>query len=319
MEEHDLLATSWTSAGALRAGDGEDRAPSPVPIDVRIRAVVDAGFSGIGLDTEDLCQARQTIGFSVLRRRLDDAGIVWIQLGTLDDWWTDGPRRAASDADRVLLLEAAAMLRATQILVAADTVTPCTNPGAMTRDWLRLADQAEEVGAEIVLEAVPWSNLSTVEQASRFVASAGHPNGGILVDAMHAFRGGSTLASMRSGIDPSTLLAVELSDGVLVPTPETVPADESRDGRIVPGSGAWDLVGFIRVMRELGFDEPWGVEVANPAHRALPVQDALSRAAAATRAVLDASDAIGTPAVPPMPSTPAPVSAVDLDLPSTPV
>lgn len=317
MEEHDLLAACWTSAGALRADDGGAR--SPVPIDTRIRAVVDAGFSGIGLDTDDLCQARQTIGFSMLRRLLDDAGIVWIQLGTLHDWWTDGRRRAASDADRVLLLEGAAMLRASQILVAADTTTPCTSPGSMTPDWVRLADQAEEVGAQIVLEAVPWSNLATVELASRFAASAGHPNGGILVDAMHALRGGSTLASLRAGVDPSTLLAVELSDGVRVPTPETVPADESRDGRVLPGAGEWDLVGFIRVMRDLGFDEPWGVEVANPAHRALPVDAGLSVAAAATRAVLDAADATGRPAVPPMPTTPAPVSAVDLDLPSTPV
>jgi sugar phosphate isomerase/epimerase len=317
MDEHDLLATCWTSAGALRADDGGAR--SPVPIAARVAAVVEAGFSGIGLDADDLSQARHTIGFSALRRMLEDAGIVWIQLGTLHDWWTDGPRRAESDADRMLLLEAAATLRATQVLVAADTTTPCTNPSAMTNDWLRLADQAEEVGAQVVLEAVPWSNLQTVEQASRFAAAAGHPNGGILVDAMHAIRGGSTLGSLRAGIDPATLFAVELSDGVRTPAPETVGMDESRDGRAVPGSGEWDLVGFIRVMRELGFDEPWGVEVANPVHRALPVREALSVAAAATRAVLDASDAIGRPAVPPMPSSPAPVSAVDFELPYTPI
>lgn len=319
MDEHDLLATCWTSAGALRAGDSRGGARSPVPIAERIAAVVDAGYSGIGLDADDLSQARQTIGFAHLHRMLDDAGIVWVQVGTLQDWWTDGARRDASDADRILLLEAAATLRAAHVLVAPDTVDPCTNPDTMTASWNELAQQAERVGAQLALESTPWSNLPTVEQASRFVARAGHENGGILVDAMHAFRGGSTLASLRAGIVPSTLLAVELSDGSRTQAPGLALADESRDARLAPGTGEWDLVGFIRVMRELGFDEPWGVEVATAAHRALPVREALSVSATATRAVLDASDAVGAPAAPPMPSTPAPVSAVDFDLPYTPL
>ncbi|MFZ7088984.1 sugar phosphate isomerase/epimerase family protein [Curtobacterium sp. RRHDQ10] len=319
MDEHDLLATCWTSAGALRAGDRRGGARSPVPLAERIAAVVDAGYSGLGLDVDDLAQARQTIGFARLHRMLDDAGVVWIQVGTLQDWWTDGVRRDTSDAERVLLLEAAATLRASQVLVAADTTTPYTNPYAMTASWSHLARQAEGVGAQLVLESTPWSNLPSVEQASRFVAAAGHENGGILVDAMHAFRGGSTLASLRAGIVPDTLFAVELSDGSRAQAHGTSLVDESRDARLAPGAGAWDLVGFIRVMRELGFDEPWGVEVATAAHRALPVREALSRSAAATRAVLDASDAMGAPAAPPMPSSPAPVSAVDFELPYTPL
>jgi hypothetical protein len=88
-------------------------------------------------------------------------------------------------------------------------------------------------------------------------------------------------------------------------------AEEAREARHLPGVGAWDLVGFIRTMRALGHDGPWGVEVRTPAHRALPLADALRTAAAATRAVLDAADAQGTAAAPAMPTTPAPTSAVD--------
>jgi sugar phosphate isomerase/epimerase len=298
--EHDLLATSWT-------WDGDE------PIDERVRAVGDAGFAGISLALDDLHEVRATIGFATLRRMLDDAGIVWIQLGTLGNWWTCTSRTTGEDADRGVLLEAAASLRAWQVVARADVTLPGVSPAAMLDDWVVLATQAESVGAQLVLEPEPWSNLPTVERASRFVAAAGHQNSGLLLDAMHALRGGSTLASIRQGIAPSTLAAIELSDGLLSTPSGMTLADESRDGRYLPGAGAWDIPGFIRVARELGYDEPWGVEVRTPAHRALPIADALRTAAAATRAVLDAADAYGAPAAPAMPTSPAPTSAVDYE------
>lgn len=300
MQEHDLLATSWTWAG-------------DEPIGERISAVGVAGFAGLSLALEDLHEVRATIGFAELRRMLDGAGIVWVQLGPLEHWWTCQSHTTDDDADRGVLLEAAAALRAWQVVVRADTTLPGVSPAAMIDDWVELAGRAEQVGAQLVLEPEPWSNLPTVERASRFVASAGHPNGGLLLDAMHALRGGSTLASIREGVAPPTLAAVELSDGLLHTPPGMTLAEESHAARYLPGAGAWDLPGFVRTVRDLGFDEPWGVEVRTPAHRALPVEDALRTAAAAARAVLDAADAYGGPAAPPMPTSPAPTSAVDFE------
>lgn len=298
MLEHDLLATSWT-------WDGDE------PIDERVRAVGDAGFAGIALALDDLYEVRATIGFARLRRMLDDAGIVWVQLGTLSTWWTGSDATAGSGGERGVLLEAAASLSAWQVVARADVSLPGVSPAAMLDDWVALARQTEGVGAQLVLEPEPWSNLPTVERASRFVTTAG--SGGVLLDVMHALRGGSTLASIRQGVDPSVLAAVELSDGLLSTPSGMTLAEESRSARYLPGAGAWDVPGVVRVARELGHDEPWGVEVRTPAHRALPVGDALRLAAAATRAVLDAADAHGAPALPMMPTSPAPTSAVDYE------
>jgi sugar phosphate isomerase/epimerase len=296
VEEHDLLATSWTWAGRESIRE-------------RIGAVTAAGFSGLALSLDDLYEVRATTGFAALRAMLDDAGVVWVQLGTLGDWWADG---AEHDADRGVVLEAAAMLRAWQVIVRADHSVSAVPLTDMATAWDRLAVQTEGVGSRLVLEPEPWSNLATVERASRFVA-AGHPNGGLLLDTMHALRGGSTLASIGQGVAPSVLAAVELSDGLLHTPSGMTLADESQNGRYLPGTGAWDLPGFIRTVRGLGFDEPWGVEVRTPALRAMPLADALRVAAAATRAVLDAADAHGGPPAPAMPTSPAPTSAVDYD------
>ncbi|GAA3341046.1 sugar phosphate isomerase/epimerase [Curtobacterium pusillum] len=304
MQEHDLLATSWTWAGVE-------------PIVERIRAVGAAGFAGLSLTLGDLHEVRATIGFAELRRVLDGSGIVWVQLGPLERWWTCAGRTADQDADRGVVLEAASSLSAWQVIARADTTLPGISPAAMIDDWLELAGQAAKVGAQLVLEPEPWSNLPTVERASRFVAAAGHPNGGLLVDAMHALRGGSTLASIQQGVAPATLAAVELSDGLLHTPAGMTLAEESREARHLPGAGAWDLPGFVRTVRDLGYDEPWGVEVRTAAHRAMPIGDALRTAAAATRAVLDAADAYGAPAAPAMPTTPAPTSAVDFEPPAS--
>lgn len=299
MIEHDLLATSPTWAG-------------DEPIGQRVRAVGDAGFAGLSLTVGDLHEVRATIGFAELRRVLDGSGIVWVQLGPLDRWWTGADRTADQDADHGVVFEATAALRAWQVVVGADT-TLSVRPSAMLDDWVALAARTEQLGAQLVLEPEPWSNLPTVERASRFVTTAGHPNGGLLLDAMHTLRGGSTLASVHECVAPSAIAAVELSDGLLHTPAGMTLAEESRAARHLPGSGAWDLPGFVRTVRDLGFDEPWGVEVRTAAHRAMPTSDALRTAAAATRAVLDAADAFGAPAAPAMPSTPAPTSAVDFD------
>ncbi|MBT2502515.1 sugar phosphate isomerase/epimerase [Curtobacterium sp. ISL-83] len=300
MQEHDLLATSWTWAG-------------DEPLRERVAAVGAAGFAGLSMSLDDLHEVRATIGFSVLRRMLDDAGIVWVQVGPLDHWWTCTSHTTDDLADHGVVLEAAASLSAWQVIVRADSTLPGISPAAMVDDWNRLATQAASVGAGLVLEPEPWSNLPTIERAARFVAAAGHPNGGLLLDAMHVLRSGSTLASVRQGVVPSALAAVELSDGLLHTPAGMTLAEEARTARYLPGAGAWDLPGLIRVVRELGFDEPWGVEVRTPAHRARPIRDALRTAAAATRAVLDAADAYGGPAAPAMPTTLAPTSAVDFE------
>lgn len=305
MQEHDLLATSGTWAG-------------DAPVAERVRAVGDAGFSGLSLSLDDLHEVRATTGFAALRRVLDRAGIVWVQLGPLDRWWSSPQRSTDDEADRGVLLEAASALGAWQVVARADSGVAAVSPVAMVDDWVDLAAQAEKVGAQLLLEPEPWSNLPTLERAARFVTAAGHPNGAVLLDAMHTLRGGSTLASIAQGLAPGVLGAVELSDGLLHTPAGLTLAEEARSARHLPGAGAWDLPGLVRVARDLGHDEPWGVEVRTDAHRAMPLADALRTAAATTRAVLDAADAVGQPAAPAMPSTPAPTSAVDFEPSSAP-
>ena len=83
----ELVASCWTSAG--------DAAPlrkpetSPVPIPDRLEAMASTGWSGFGLAHDDLAAARSTLGFSALRRVIDDAGFRYVEVEFLSDWWDE--------------------------------------------------------------------------------------------------------------------------------------------------------------------------------------------------------------------------------------
>ena len=49
------------------------------------------------------------------------------------------------------------------------------------------------------------------------------------------------------------------------------------------GEGAFDLDGIITALRTAGWTGPWGVEILSVEYRALPVQEALRRAADSAR------------------------------------
>jgi len=64
-------------------------------------------------------------------------------------------------------------------------------------------------------------------------------------------------------------------------------------GRRYCGEGSFDLTGIITALRTAGWTGPWGVEILSDEHRSLPVDEALSRAAATARRRLDAAPAAG--------------------------
>jgi sugar phosphate isomerase/epimerase len=65
------------------------------------------------------------------------------------------------------------------------------------------------------------------------------------------------------------------------------PGDEPRAHRRTHrGEGTFDLVGLVAVLRDLGFDGPWGVEILSTSFRGLPVREVLKLAADSALSVL---------------------------------
>jgi sugar phosphate isomerase/epimerase len=275
----ELLATCWTSAGNVRPGVTPDE--SPVPIADRIAAVAAAGYSGIGFELADLEVARATIGFATLRRMIADAGMTRIEVEYLNDWWIDGPRRAASDSRRVALLEAASALGAHHIKLGTGQPGDTRDPETLRREFSMLAEDAAAAGTRIALEPGAGSGLHLLRDAIPLVLAIASPAVGILLDPWHLVRDGIPYGAVVDALPSNYLIAVELSDAAAEPTGTFF--DDTFDNRVAPGSGDFDVPAFVRAVRTIGYEGPWGVEIMSTRSRSLPIDVALAEAAAGAR------------------------------------
>jgi sugar phosphate isomerase/epimerase len=269
-----LIAACWTSAGDVRPGQTSD--VSPIPLERRVRAVKDAGFSGIGFELADLQEAKHTIGLEGLRDLILDSGLQFVQVEFLDDWWVGGERRRISDERRGRILEAAQILGADLVKAGGGQAGDVIDPQQLRESFRELADEAAAHHTRIGLEPGAFSGLGNLAESIAMVRDVAHPQGGMLLDVWHLYRSGLAYQATVSLLPLDYLFAVELDDAAAEPAGSIF--DDTFDNRVICGAGAFDVPAFIRAIRQLGFDGPWGVEMMSTAHRALPVETALKQA-----------------------------------------
>jgi sugar phosphate isomerase/epimerase len=177
------------------------------------------------------------------------------------------------------MLEISQRLGATELLVhGADP-----DPWRLTSTFGELCDLAARYRLFASLEPMPWVDVSNMAKALRVIEGAGRPNGALLVDAIHFFRGGNRPAEL-AGVPRERLRYMQLTDA----RAET-PADmqemirQARGDRLFPGEGGLDLRGLLQAMPA---DLPISLEI--PYAKPMPALERMRRALAATKAMLDA-------------------------------
>jgi sugar phosphate isomerase/epimerase len=255
-----------------------------VPIAERINAIADAGFCGLGLIADDLIAIRDTIGFAALCDLITEAGLVHTEIELLERWWIPRGRPGHTYDVRDLLFEAADVLAPVQIKIGSENGPPASDPQALVAPLRQLAEEAAAHGTRVAIETMPFSAIATVPMGAEIIAAAEHPAAGLFVDAWHVFRAGTSLHDLRTGLRPEMIFGVELDDAA----PDVVGTlfEDTVDNRLLCGEGSFDLTGLVAVLRDLGFDGPWGVEILSTSYRALPVAHALKLAADTALTVL---------------------------------
>jgi sugar phosphate isomerase/epimerase len=193
----------------------------------------------------------------------------------LQDWWTRGDRRRASDEVREVLFEAAAELGAHHVKVGLGDREDDLDEELFASEFDRLATEAHTHGTRIGFEPPADSMMPTIFPAVDLVRAVANPAGGLLVDIWHIFRSGTGYDQLVDVLPPEYVFAVELSDGRAEPVGTLY--DDTFDNRLPPGRGEFDVAGFIRALDALGFEGPWGLEVMSTELRSLPVEVATKR------------------------------------------
>lgn len=278
----DLVATAWTSAG--NTSPKRSPATSPVPIGERVDAIAGAGYTGMGLIADDLAAVRDSIGFAALRDMVADAGLTHIEIELIERWWVPRGDAGHTYAVRDLLLDAAQVLEPSFIKIGSRNGPAFTDLHELVAPLRALADQAREHGTRIAIETMPFSGLATVPMGAELIQATGHSGIGLLVDAWHVFRAGTSLDELQASLTADMVYGVELDDAAAAVVGTLF--EDTIDHRLLCGEGTFDLPGLVSVLRDTGFDGPWGVEILSTSFRALPVREALARAAETTLAIL---------------------------------
>jgi sugar phosphate isomerase/epimerase len=276
-------------AGTLSAAGLEERAD----------AAVAGGFDRTSLFTTDYRRARD--------EGLTDADIValhgsrGLRLETLDPYtrWLPEWRPPSDASPRRLEVIGASEEEFFGICGAlgVTTMTAIEPFGAEYSDeqlieaFAALCDRAAQTGLRVQLEFTPWSSVPDLARAWKVVAGADRPNGGILVDVWHYFRGTPDDELLES-IPGERIFSVQVSDAV-APIGELV--EDSWLRRRLPGEGEFDLdtvLGILDCKEGIGHA---GVEaLSEELDRQTPVEvgrragASLDAALAAARAARDA-------------------------------
>jgi sugar phosphate isomerase/epimerase len=272
----ELLALYWTVSGPAEVHIGREWSL----FDWRDRCAEAAkvGFEGLGLWHADIEHQLETTTLAEMKQIFDDAGLRYLQVEFLADFFVEQgqPARAESDARRKLLFDTAAAFGAHHIKVGNIPGTPC-ELGALTEAFAELcADAAAHTDAKVVYEFMPFDvNVHTLETALALVQGAGAPNGGLAIDTWHMAKLGIAPQDLRQ-IPAEQLVWVELSDGQFQNMDDLV--DETVNHRRLPGEGEFDIPAYVEVCRELGYAGPWGVEVLSAELRSLPIEEEFKRA-----------------------------------------
>ncbi|MEE4074859.1 sugar phosphate isomerase/epimerase family protein [Pseudomonas viridiflava] len=263
----ELLAAYWTIAGDIYPMGPTE--VSPYSFEDRMEAAGNAGFKGIGLVHNGMMDTVDKIGYPAMKTILEKNGIKHVELEFLVDWYHTGERRRQSDKVRQELLEAAKALGVRSIKIGPGIGEDTADIELMVKEFTLLSQQAAEVGANIVLEIMPFSNVRTIETALAIVEGANQPNGGLLLDIWHLQRGGVDFNDI-SKIPARFIKSIELNDAHKYAI-EPLWMDTIHK-RVLPGDGTFDIPAFIKAVQAAGYEGPWGLEVLSDTHRKLPLE-----------------------------------------------
>lgn len=243
----------------------------------------DAGYSHVGLRLVPATPnepAYDTVGDTPTIReivaRLRDTGIRTLDVEILR------LKPETDVADFLPVLETAARLGAANVLVAGND----PDESRLVDRFAALSDLAAEFRIAPCLEPMPWTDVKGFADGARVYRRANRANAGLLIDAIHFDRAGSTAAEIGT-VPASWFRYVQLCDA-----PAQRPRDledllhQARAERLLPGDGGLDLAG---IMGALPLDLPVSIEIPMEAlARTVPAVERARRALAATRALLAA-------------------------------
>jgi len=230
----------------------------PVGFEDRVAAAALAGFSAIGLSTEQY-MADHRNGMND-RRMMDILAAHSIRLSEvefLSNWGaTPTPGEAESNQKESAAFHIAKTFGADRINAGLFNLLSLDS---MAEKFAALCQRAS--GLRIALEFMPFG-IPNLRAAWEIVRCSGAQNGGLLIDIWHWVRSGMTSADLQI-VPVEKVYGIQICD--VGPSPLADQRYESLHHRLVPGRGAGNVVDVLRLFANQGLAAPISAEVMSDA------------------------------------------------------
>jgi sugar phosphate isomerase/epimerase len=256
------------------------------PLAERFAAAAATGCARATLSPPDVLRAAESgTTAAEIGRQARDLGLELI-MDPVMNWYPDrvpSPSRFAgvSTDDALGMCEALGVVSLTAIATASSDVPVPELAGYFGR----VCDRAAGFGAQVHLEFIPFTIVRNLRLAWDIVRNADRPNGGLVFDTWHFFRGEPEFAVLAD-VPGDRIFCVQLDDATAVPQGSL---REETSRRMLPGDGELDLVAVVRALHRIDALRWVGPEVISPELAAMPVLDAATLAMERTRGVVAAA------------------------------
>ncbi len=251
------------------------------PLEAKLRAVREAGFSQIMLSARDIVGHPEGLDAAVAAVRASRLRVTGFQVlrdfegltGHLHDYKMDIAKS---------MLEMCSALGSRVLLVCSSTsVHAGSQADDLARDLRKLAMLAIPKGIRVAYEALSWGRtVQEFPQAWDIVCRADMPNLGLGLDSFHLFATKTPLDELDL-IDPDQVFLVQLADFMWT---EIKSVEEriatARHFRVFPGEGVHsaDLAALVAKLHALGYRGDYSFEVFNDDYQQLPLPTVAQRA-----------------------------------------
>jgi sugar phosphate isomerase/epimerase len=256
------------------------------PLAERFAATAATGCRQATLSPPDVLRAAESgTTAAEIGRQAADLGLDLV-MDPVMNWYPDrvpSPSRFAgvSTDEALRMCEALGVTSLTAIATASSDV-PVPE---LAEHFGAVCDRAAGFGAQVHLEFMPFTVVRNLQVAWDLVRGADRPNGGLVFDTWHFFRGDPDF-DVLAGIPGDRIFCVQLDDAAAVPQGSL---REETSRRLLPGDGALDLIAAVRALHRIGGLRWVGPEVISPELAAMPVLDAATLAMDRTRAIVAAA------------------------------
>lgn len=262
-------------------GFGMDTITLAGPLEAKLKAMREAGFTQVMLKANDL--VGHPGGLAAAVQAVKDSGLRGTGFQVLRDFeGLSGHLHHYKVDIAKSMLEMCAALGCTVLLACSSTSRHATQDlDLIARDLRKLAMLAVPLGIKIAYEGLSWGHtVNEFTTAWDVVCRADCPNLGVGIDSFHVLAAKTPLSEIDY-LDPSKIFLVQLADFLWQDTPTFEERmTTARTMRVFPGEGVHSeqVVELVLRLDKLGYRGDYSFEVFNDDFLNLPLPTVAERA-----------------------------------------